>query len=289
MKYPGWYPKANRLPANHTQKLLRMLKKILRRVYGLYKYRNNWQRLKRFRKMHDVKRIEAFKNLHAGKTIFCLGTGPSLLTENLSLLKDQIVIFTNSSYKAIDQIQPAKKYWFVQDQHRLKEFNEVDRNIFDASFRSFHNIYTTDFNTISPKDVFIMPEIVYRNSAYGKYPEAIEKGDHFSDDLAKMVCMSGHSVIFSAIQLAGYMGAKRIVLLGVDMSFGNTIQQSYFDQTSEQTRFFWPLNYEKHSKGAFISFKKAFDAKGVEFINCTHGTKEDVLDKMPLDQLVKQL
>ena len=236
--------------------------------------------------------IKKFKHIHKGKTIFCLGAGPSLLKENLQLLNNQIVIFTNSSYKIIDQISPQKKYWIVQDKNRLKELNNVSRKIFDVSFRSMHDLEMLDIDTITREDVFIRPEFEFEFTVRRLFqrifvPKPIESGTNFSHDLSKFISISGSTVIFSAIQLAYYMGAVRIVLLGFDMNWGNDAQSSYFDRNSARDRQFSVPSYKESVKPALVVYKRLLEEQGVELINSTICTKEDVLKKMSLTESIK--
>lgn len=266
--------------------IYRFLRKIKRVTEVLNSSIVLWSNFIWIKKRFNSNKVKDFKNKHKNEIIFCIGAGPSLNKENIQLLSNQTVIFTNSSYKLIDKVHIKNKYWFVQDQNRLRELQSVDRSIFDASFKSVHKLHELQKNTISRSDIFILPEIVYRWNKKILVPEIIEVGTKFSPELHHGINLAGNTVIFSAIQLAYYMGAKTIALLGVDMNYGSSSKDSYFDPTDNQNRYFWILPYEESTKPAFKSYKNFLESNAVQLINCTCETKEDVLNKMSLEQLL---
>ncbi|MFY7899529.1 MAG: 6-hydroxymethylpterin diphosphokinase MptE-like protein [Chitinophagaceae bacterium] len=262
-----------------------IISRIFSLKYWLKEVLTHWILFFKVKKMHNRKKIMKFKNIHKNEVVFCLGAGPSLNKENLSLLNGEIVIFTNSSYKLLERISPKNKYWFVQDQYRLNELNSVDKSLFDASFKSLHNLLTFKRDNILDSEIFIQPEFLFKVYRRIYIPQIVEAGIKFSTQLHERVNLAGNSVIFSAIQLAYYMGAKKIVLLGVDMNYGMNPQQSYFDKDSINNISFWPISYENNAKPAFLAYRELLDSRGVQLINSTCETKEDVLLKVPLERV----
>lgn len=264
-----------------------MIRKAFKVLIGYYKFSRHWKNYLRIQRLHNPERIRKFKQIHKGKTIFCVGAGPSLSLEDPGLLDNQVIIFTHSSYKILDKIKSPTAYWLVQDQNRLKEFKDVDRNIFSASFRTIHNIQSFESATISKKDVFIKPEIHFHSTRWLTVPRAIATGLDYSEDISDKFCLAGDSIIFTAMQLAFYMGANRIVMLGVDMNYGSGNFDSYFDKTQVESRTFWPINYDKgYAKKAFEVYNKWLVSKGIELINASKKTKEDVTKKMTLEEVI---
>ena len=94
---------------------------------------------------------------------------------------------------------------------------------------------------------------------------------------------TGYSVMFSAIQLAHYMGAEEIILLIVDMNYSNGLDKSYFDKLTDL--YFRAIDCNKHSKPAFEYYDDFLKSRGVKFINSKKGTIEDVTLKKHLDEL----
>lgn len=254
--------------------------------YFIFSFFNNstiWAKYLKVLKRHHGSKISKFKYIHKGETIFCIGAGPSLLKEKINLLDGQTVIFTNRSYKLLETIKPKHKYWHVHDQFALQDLKEVNRDKFDASFRSMHKLEKLDFNTIDEKDIFIKPEIVLNHKNKYLVPHVIANGINFSENLETHICLAGESVIFSAIQIAYYMGASQIVLLGVDMNYGKSPLDSHFDR--DENQFFWPVPYEQSAKPAFIYYDYFLKMKGVKLINCSSETKEDVLEHKKLEEI----
>ena len=257
-------------------------------IRSIYTNRYYWKKYYSLKSLVTRDKICGFRNLHAGKTIFCIGTGPSLKSEeNLMLLNDQIVIFTNASFKLTEEIKPFKSYWFVQDFHRLEELKHVNRKQFDASFKTFHNLQYTGTEHISKNDILLLPEMSFRQPDGEFYPKPLESQDHFQVNLEEQIALAGSSVIFSSIQLAAYMGAKKIVLLGVDMSYGTNVQESYFDGEEVKERFSWKLDYEQYSKKAFVRYNNILKARAITLINSTKNTREDVTLKLSIPEALK--
>lgn len=78
---------------------------------------------------------------------------------------------------------------------------------------------------------------------------------------------SGRNSGFQAVQVAGHFGAKRILLCGFDMH-GNGGQHYFGDHVhrkGHEARFDWFLE-------TFYSSVEAFEARGIEIINCTEGS-----------------
>ncbi len=240
--------------------------------------------------LHKKREIRRFRGLHQDDVIFCLGTGPSLNQEMLQLLDDQIVICTNSAFKVLDRCMPKKAYWFVQDANRLRELQGVDRKVFAASFRSIHFLPAFETGMISKTDLFVKPTFAFRPTRRGiLLPTIVDRGCQFSDDLSRNICLAGSSVIFSAIQLAAYMGASKIVLLGVDMHYTADAATSHFDGSDAGGRHHWVGPYETDLRPAFVEYNRLLHARGIDFINCTQGTREDVLRKASLKDVVSML
>lgn len=231
---------------------------------------------------HKKKKIRKFKNIHYGKTVICIGSGPSMASVDLKLLNNQIVIFVNSSYKLIYDTTPKNAYWIVQDCNSLMENSNVDRSLFSGSFKSVHDLNSFKFKYLCNEDVFIKPGFKCVKFGLFKVPMVISEGVLFSEDLDYNLNLAGNSVIFSAIQLAYYLGAKKILLLGVDMNYGKNISESYFDSNEINGRIFYPVDYLNKARPAFINFKNILSGKGIDLVNCSKNTCEDVLDKSEL-------
>lgn len=93
------------------------------------------------------------------------------------------------------------------------------------------------------------------------------------------------TVIFSAIQIAAYMGAARIGLLGVDMNYPPGEPHFYHRGPDQTSRPFG--NCEQWFRPVFLHYHRQLNAKGLRLFNCTCRTREDVLPRMSLSRLAE--
>ncbi len=124
-----------------------------------------------------------------GQTCYIIGGGPSLLTQNLALLKGQNVIVINSSYQAFPEAQfiifSDMRWWC----HHLR---------------------------LKPLQDFKGKIVATSNSASG--PQLLKMKRKSSPGLAteRDSVMVKNTTLTGAINLAVHLGVGKIVLLGID-------------------------------------------------------------------------
>ena len=107
----------------------------------------------------------------------------------------------------------------------------------------------------------------------------------------------GGSVIFVQIQLAIWMGFKRIVLLGVDHNMVTDTQRRYGgvrlnDKEKENIHFTKKYISATHSdilatERAFEIAKKYCERYDIEIVNATPNTKLNIIEKINLNDIGK--
>lgn len=178
--------------------------------------------------------ISYYKNLHKGKNIFVLASGPSLADLDLSLLKNKIVMGLNRS----TQIYPTPYYQCVFD-HRL----------FD--------LYLEDYKKV--RQLFTL-----ENRPLG-LPLKLLGGEGFSTDLEEGI-YSGYTISYFALQVVVYMGFKRIFFLGLDLKHDGP-NTHFFGQdpqtvNHEHTEFPRMIKMLKYGANILSSFD-------IEVYNCS--------------------
>jgi hypothetical protein len=232
--------------------------------------------------LYSPERIQRFKDGHKGGTLFCIGSGPSLREENLSLLNGQDVIFVNGSFKLLEQIKVRHSYWIVQDFKNLERFRDVDRRLFKASFRSVHQWTHSWFRPPFDKDdIILMPVITI--SRYG-WPVIQDPGPHLSWDVSETIGMTP-TVIFTAIQVAIYMGAARVALLGVDLDYTSGSAHFYDAQQADPVQ---ARRFETVVQPVLKHYDALLNAEQPRLFNCTCRTNDKILPKLSLAEMVSE-
>jgi len=204
-----------------------------------------------------TKTIQNFKNIHAGKTFVCVGSGPSLKDTDWSQIKDKVVIAVNHTYVLFNN-----SYSVVTDPKRIRELRT---NIIEYGNTLFLARCTPN------RDVKLYgPPAILVSTLLPTYS--------FSFDLSKGAHL-GYSVIFLAIQLATYMGAAKIHLIGVDQDYGQP--QKFFDSNIKRVSTPHISDYELN-KPMFEIMYRALTEHRIELVNSTIGGKIDCIPREPL-------
>lgn len=151
-------------------------------------------------KMKYAPRLKKYHNLHKGEDCFILGNGPSLNKMDLSQLADYHTFGQNKIFLIFDQVNLNLSYLvsvnpYVIEQSK-KEFEEMNCPVFLSQTASRKVIQDRKhINRLHTLNVW-----------------------SFYEDITQPIC-EGHTVTFVSLQLAYYMGFKRVFLIGVDHSF----------------------------------------------------------------------
>lgn len=189
--------------------------------------------------------VSTYKNLHAGKNLFILASGPSLSQQNLSLLKNKLVMGLNRSIL----IYPDPYYQCVFD-HRLFD-------MYPEELKKVRQIFTLEDRPLG-------------------LPLKLLGGEGFSWDLEKGI-YSGYTISYFALQIAVYMGFKKIFFLGLDLKHEGP-KTHFFGQDQqtinhEKTEFPRMLKMLSHGSNVLAQSK-------VEVYNCSPDTTLEAFKKM---------
>jgi len=132
-----------------------------------------------------MEQISTYKGLHTDKKLFILASGTSLASHDLSLLKNKMVMGLNRSIL----IYPDPYYQCVFD-HRLFD-------LYHDELKKVRQLFTLE------------------DRPFGQ-PIKLLGGEGFSWDMEEGI-YSGYTISYFALQLAVYMGFKKIFFLGLDL------------------------------------------------------------------------
>jgi hypothetical protein len=214
-------------------------------------------------------RLLSTKDSLRGRTVFCVGNGPSLTDDQLRLASKHAFVATNRAYQLFDSSAfslGGNGWLMINDYHRSLEILPA---------------LTTDYQQVvvgcwKPKNIYLYkvlmkPPWLFANCAWGL--QLSSKGVRclatphqlFSDNFAH-VYYCGRSVIFSAIQFAAYLGAKRIVLIGCDMDYSGPLL--YSAKINGKAKLF-EFNYLEDGMPHMISCRDGLHSMGIQIYNAS--------------------
>ncbi len=230
------------------------------------------------------------KNIHKGQRCFIIGNGPSLKSKDLELLKNEVTFAVNHIYRIFDQTDWRPTYYIMIDTVHYPKIHEIINGI-DAKMR-----FVPFQNAVLAGKVY--DNITYFNQElHDTHVEdnriVVDKPLTFSEDIEKGICCR-YTVLYTAFQLAVYMGFSEIYLLGVDHNYSNEIQEdgtiiennvsNYFDESIARITGIGEVPLYAVT-GAYQRAKEVCDKNGIIVRNATRGGKLEVFPRVDFDNL----
>lgn len=243
---------------------------------------NGWLRKRGFSKPLKYQYLKDWKDSHTGETCFVVATGPSLTFEDLDTLADAgIFCFgMNSCVLALDKTKWVPNILGIEDEF---VYEKIETSLIKASKDKLKGrIWVSDLLASifkSARGFYIYPHH-YLDHKYN--PNKILELK-YSDDLYVNV-YDGYSVALSLMQLAVYMGFKRICLIGSDCNY-NQPKKNFIEHGAN-------VKFEANEIAgtriivAHKKFKEFADARGIEVINCTRGGMLEEYPRMTLEEIL---
>ncbi|BFT62220.1 6-hydroxymethylpterin diphosphokinase MptE-like protein [Pseudomonas moorei] len=201
--------------------------------------------------MRLSKSIRSLKNKEYGRRAFILANGPSIKEENLSLLKGELVIGMNASTLLEEEHNFSSDYYVVSD----------TRFITHPEKKRFAT------NLLSPNTVRVLREELkeydepsLQDRTY--YLKALKR-DGFSENLAAGFFF-GCTTTMLAIQLAYYLGAAEVYLLGCDLRYTAESPRFYKENSPQLEDSFTSVQIWNISNASEL-----FLSKGKKLLNCS--------------------
>jgi len=232
----------------------------------------------------EMRRMHRFKNIHKGERVFITCPGPSMTIKDLELLKNEYTIGVNSIIEAYAETEWRPTYYMAIDYFSVGQElarNDVVGNTFCQREAFFH--YRINPKTKNGRETYML--INYSNH----FPEYFDKGIiKYSND-ASVCVYDGFTVTNSAIQLAIYMGFKKIYIIGADCDYSKP--QIHFIEA--------PGDKEKIASGAlpyaanlsidgYIAMREFAYKKHIEIYNVTRGGKLEVFYRDNLERVLQE-
>ena len=251
------------------------IKGLIRSVYygvykvfvlqGIYRLRGIAARSFYKRNLRDLYHI------YEGKRCFLIATGPSLLVEDLELLKNEICISMNTIYRLFDKTDWRPSIYGIQDKEVYKKIKEDIKSHYQELGTVMIGDSVGDFSI--PAYYFhldIQKHLIGNNKTI------------FSKNVDAKV-YDGFTITYSMIQIAVYLGFKEIYLLGCDTNYRGP--KSHFDDNKYEIPKGMDLFYD-NAVAAYEAAKVYTDRNGVSVINCTRGGMLEVFKRESLENVL---
>ena len=202
----------------------------------------------------NLKKNLRFKDLHAGERCFILATGPSILKQDLIKLKDEICFSVGQFY-----LHPDCKI--------IKPSYHVEAPIHEPFDFEYHKKFFPEVTKSLSEDVEIFLGISKYKYSFEKYLnqnnlDAFQKNINYINYSGTMQLDEGNcnnsdtwditktpflprTVVYTAIQIAVFMGFSEIYLLGCDHDY----LKLYFNSSLDEHHFYKQKDSLLHSTG----------------------------------------
>lgn len=235
-----------------------------------------WNRLKwdlNLESWRSRQMLKTLKNSHTNQRAVILCNGPSLLKTDLSLL-DKVFTFGLNKINLLFDSSAFRPSCIVAINSLVLEQNS-----------EFYNQTEIPLFLASSSKSLIKSR---KNVAFIH----IDQRPKFSTDCS-MSLFHGHTVTFTAMQLAYHMGFSEVALVGCDHNFAtkgaaNTLVTSEDkDENHFHPDYFaggvkWQLPDLVNSENAYYLARNMYEANGRKISNCTEGGKLEIFERCSL-------
>jgi len=232
------------------------------------------------------RRLLELRDAHRGRRALIVGNGPSLRTEDLDRLHNEITFASNKIYLAFQQTAWRPTYYSVSDILVAKNNREAIAGLRLQKF--FGSSVRAEFG--EQGDVLWLREL----------PAGRPR---FSTNCAAGV-YGGYSVVYHQLQLAYHLGIREVYLIGLDFSFQvpqatgeESIHGPVLRSQGEVNHFHkdyrapgekWTMPRLDEQRKALQCARETFEARGGVIFNASRRTKLDVLPRIEFDGVIRK-
>jgi hypothetical protein len=202
-----------------------------------------------------LKKNKHLKNIHAGRRCFLVGNGPSLNTQDITLLGDEIAIVASSFFfhEHAKSVNPA--YWVIADPLFWTEPERFFIPIFKCALEKSINTrlfvpsvgfaYFTNANRSPLIDLHF-------------YHYDISRDINTPIDFSQGIPQYGQNTMTVCLMLALYLGCNPIYFMGCDRDYWNMTKEEY---QTHSVRHFYAEQTKKLKCDDVISWEQWLAAK----------------------------
>ncbi|MGN0483213.1 MAG: 6-hydroxymethylpterin diphosphokinase MptE-like protein [Lachnospiraceae bacterium] len=235
----------------------------------------------------EAAKIRRLKNSHAHERCFIIGNGPSLKAEDLDLLKGEFCFAANRIFKIFGETSWRPDCYLCVDNNVLRDIQKEVAHLHVPQI--FIHMEGKKFGIQNPYS-----SITYINNYYPYLVDRYKRTQvKFSKDVAHHF-VAGETVVYTAIQLALYMGFDEIYLLGVDHCYSKKIDaegrlsvdasvKDYFGNLPSNP---YSVQYVETVNAAYRMAKKCCEEEHVVIQNLTRGGCLNIFQRNSLEQVL---
>lgn len=195
--------------------------------------------------------VQSLAGIESGRDIVVLGNGPSLREMNFDKLSNPVFIGLNGSALISGEKEIKEKYYVLSDLRFVKDKSKIS---------ILKNNLGLDTKIVVRKELLNYLSGELDNDLY---PVRSLGRDGFSMDINKGFYF-GCTTVMLALQLANYLGGKRIFLCGVDLKYDPLKPRFYKEDKVHSVDNFSCVQIHNIRE----SFK-LFKMRGVDLFNCS--------------------
>ena len=234
-----------------------------------------WRRDRRYGRNQE--KLAAYRDRHPKERCFIIGNGPSLKTMDLEPLRDEVTFGLNRIYLLFPKLGYETTYLVA-----------VNKLVIEQSAGELAELSMPRFLSWNARDA-----VPFDDDTTILHTHWQTLG--FSPDPTRYL-HEGATVTFVAMQLAYYMGFRRVVLIGVDHSFttrgtphraitSRGADPNHFDPNYFGKGFRWQLPDLETSELAYALAGERFRQDGREIVDATVGGRLEVFPKVDFESL----
>jgi hypothetical protein len=225
-------------------------------------------------------KIKSYKNIHQGKRCFIVANGPSLAKTNLDLLTNEYTFGMNRIYLYSPKSTFRPSYYVAVNELVLEQFYNEIIALAMPKFLNWNQ--RKNFKQHHGEIIYLKPKNVL--------------SDSFQTDLTKPMVF-GATVTFVTLQLAYYLGFKKVVLVGLDHDYAETgtpnkteIRMYEEDKSHFHPNYFpkgikWQLPDLKRSELEYEVARNLFSEDNREIVDATIEGKCSIFPKVNYESL----
>lgn len=250
-----------------------------------------------------------FFNIHRGERCFVIGNGPSLKSDDLSLLKDEQVFTVNYFNKMKDYQAAHTNYHFWVDSMFFNGRDDVHADMAEV-MESYSAIAQEKCECFLPVSAYgflkekkllpsIKPNFLYIDGM-------LANGQKLKMDLANIITPYT-TVVQYAITAAIYMGFSEIYLLGCDSTYLMGLFHKLLEVKDDEMHAYRNDNSEKQVEEIigkwsmpeilndqyllFLGYEKLYQyckERGIKLVNCSRQTVVTSIPRASMEQVLRE-